>query len=361
MRIEAVSIVVCNYDGAVHLPHCLDALAALRGPVVEVLLVDNASTDDSVALVAERFPSVRIVHAGSNEGPARARNLGMREARSRWVLAVDNDAVLAPDALERLIAAAEADESAVIVQPRSVFDDEPARVHYDGGSFHYAGLIALRNFYRPLAEAEVEPDGRGTRRVDCAVSVALLVDRDVVLAAGGYDERYFILFEDPDLSSRVRSEGRTILSARDATRRHRGGTAGISFRSGPSYPSSRVFYHSRNRWLFLAKCYSVRTLLAALPGLAVYEVFWLAFALAGGSLGSWWRGKRAFFRLRASTRDLRHAAQRRRRVADRALLVAGPLTTTPAIAASPLRRSALGVLDFVLRAWWTGIGRHLAA
>jgi hypothetical protein len=98
----------------------------------------------------------------------------MRAASSRWVLALDNDAVVAPDTLEKLAAALAADEDAAIAQPRSVFFAERDRVHYDGGRFHYGGLIALRNFYETLASAE----GSGTLAVDCAVAVALLVDRD---------------------------------------------------------------------------------------------------------------------------------------------------------------------------------------
>src|SRR5690606_3519176 len=140
------------------------------GDVGEVLVVDNASTDGSVAIVRERFPEVRVIALESNDGPCPARNAGMRAARNRWVLALDNDAVVRPDTLAKLAAAAATDARIAIAQPRSVFASEPSRVHYDGGAFHYAGLIALRNFYRPIAAAE----GQGTVDVDCAVAVALL-------------------------------------------------------------------------------------------------------------------------------------------------------------------------------------------
>ena len=70
--------------------------------------------------------------------------------------------------------------------------------------------------------------------VDCAVAVALLLDRDAVFAAGGYDESFFILFEDLDLSFRLRALGHRILSVEDAIVLHKGGTPGISFREGPS-------------------------------------------------------------------------------------------------------------------------------
>lgn len=343
-----VSVVVVNYEGASYLDECLGAVRALAGSVDEVIVVDNASKDASVANVRERFPDVRVIAMERNDGPCPARNAGMRAARNRWVLALDNDAVVQADTLAKLAAAAASDPRIAIAQPRSVFATEPGRVHYDGGAFHYAGLIALRNFYRPLASAE----GRGTIDVDCAVAVALLVDRDALLAAGGYDETMFILFEDLDLSYRLRATGARIVSVEDALVLHKGGTPGISFREGPRYPGSRVFFHSRNRWTFVAKCYRARTIAVALPGLLVYEAAWFGFALVHGHARDWWRGKRAFLALRDRRRADRARFQAARTRPDRALLVGGPLTITPALKAAGIRGALDGFLGATLRAWW---------
>jgi len=336
-----VTAVVVNWNGEGYLAACLEALRALD--LVEVIVVDNASTDGSLALVAERFPEARVVQVGANSGPARARNEGMEAAQTRWVLAIDNDVVVPPELLGALADAAESRPGVAAVQPRSVFADAPDRVHYDGGALHYAGLFSLRNWYRPLAQA----DGHGVVEVGGFVSLCALVDRQAVLALGGYDERYFILFEDLDLSHRLRLAGHTILCVEDAPVLHDAGTPGISFREGTDYPSSRVFYHSRNRWLYMAKCYRWSTLLVAAPGLLVYEVAWFIFAVKQGGAGAWLRGKAAFLGAWSSTRRLRRRAQGARVVGDRALLVGGPLTLTPS-----LESFAARALDGVLRAWW---------
>jgi GT2 family glycosyltransferase len=343
-----ISVVVCNFDGERYLDDCLLAVAAMRGEVGEVIVVDNASTDRSLAILAERHPAVRVISMPENRGPCPARNAGMRAARHRWVLALDNDALVAPDTLEKLEAAALSRGDVALVQPRSVFAAEPARVHYDGGAFHYVGLIALRNFYRPIERAE----GTGTVAVDCAVSVALLLDREVVLAAGGYDEEFFILFEDLDLSYRLRARGFTILSVEDALVLHRGGTPGISFRDGPRYPESRVFFHSRNRWLHLAKNYRLSTLLAASPGLLAYELVWLAFAVSSGGTRAWLRGKGRFFALLPRVLDQRRELFSRRTIGDRRLLAGGPLTVTPALREKRAASALLAGLDVLLRGWW---------
>lgn len=351
-----ISVVVCNYNGAAYLDECLIAIDALEGTVDEVIVVDNASTDASRTLLARHGERVRVIAMPKNDGPCPARNAGMRAAKNRYVLALDNDAVCTPRMLARLCAAIASSSDVAIAQPRSVFASEPSRVHYDGGSFHYAGLIALRNFYAPLAEAV----GRDAVDVDCAVAVALLCDRDALLDLGGYDETMFILFEDLDLSYRLRATGRRIVSVEDALVLHKGGTPGISFREGPSYPGSRVFFHSRNRWTFMAKCMRVRTLVVSAPGIFAYECVWLCFALLRGEIGNWLRGKRAFFGLLAHVRRERAAFQARRTARDGDLLVGGPLTLTPALKAGALQHGLASVLDFVLRCWWS-VARFVSA
>ncbi|HVS18234.1 MAG TPA: glycosyltransferase family 2 protein, partial [Planctomycetota bacterium] len=330
-------------------PPCLEALAAQTHAIDELLVVDNASTDASEAIVRARAPRAAWVSMGTNEGPCPARNAALERARNEWVLLVDNDAVLEPDVLEKLVAAVRAHPAAVLVQPRSVFADDPGVVHYDGGRFHYAGLFSLRNFSVPIAQAE----GRGTLEVDGAVSVALLARRSVLLELGGFDADYFILFEDLDLSYRVRLAGHAILSVEDALVLHRGGTGGISFRGAILYPRRRAFFHSRNRWIYLAKCYALRTLLVAAPGLLVYELVWLAFTLRSGTFGGWLEGKRDFLAKFSGVRARRRTIQSGRRRRDRDLLVGGPLTLSAQLRGGAAER----LLDGTLRAWWALVRR----
>jgi hypothetical protein len=350
-RIPAVSAVVCNYNGEAYLGDCLESVLA-EGPD-EVIVVDDASTDGSVRLVRERFPGVELIRLSENRGPCAARNAGMRAARHRWVLAVDNDAVLGPGVLARLCAALEEHPEACLAQTRSVLFDDPARVHYDGGGFHYLGLIALRNFYAPLERAE----GRGVVEADALVAICALLDRDVVLAHGGYDEELFYLAEDLDLSLRLRLAGQRLLSVEDALVKHRGGTAGLSFRGG-GYPARRVFLHARNRRRILFKCYRWRTLLLVAPAFGLYELVWVLFALRSGELGAHLRGRLAFVRSWRSVLRARAGVQALRRVPDRALLAGGPLVLSPALLERGAARAAARALDAVLRAWW-GLVRPL--
>ncbi len=345
-RIQGVSAVVCNYNGEHYLEDCLRSIQAQVG-VDEILVVDDASTDGSVALVRSRFPDVRVIELDKNSGPCVARNAGMRAAQHRWILAVDNDAVLRPNVVIRLRTALEDRPDFMLAQPRSVMFDEPDRIHYDSGSFHYVGLLSLRNFYTPLEEAE----GEGAVEVDALIGICVLMDREVVLMNGGYDEAFFYLSEDYELAYRLRMQGERFLSVEDAIVLHRGGTEGLSFRGG-GYPERRAFLHSRNRWRLLLKCYHARTLIVAAPGILLYELVWLAFMVKSGHLLPYLSGKRAFFGQLGDTLTKRSVLQARRRLPDRQLLVGGPLTFSPSLVESRFGANVQKTLNALLRTWW---------
>ncbi len=354
-----VDALVCNYNGRAHLEHCLPALEAQTVPPRRIVVLDNASSDDSAAWIAAHYPRVEFVRLEQNLGPGPARNKALEMAQGDWALLLDNDAVLEPDALERLLDCARAHPTAALIQPRSVFFDEPERVHYDGGAFHYCGLLSLRNFGVLRAQAL----GQGDVEVEAAVSVALLVRRAALAGRLAFDPGYFILFEDLDLSFRLRALGESIWSAEGALCRHRGGTGGISFRSG-SYPRQRTLLHARNRWRFVLKCYAGRTLIVALPGLWLYEGAAALFALRQGTLGAWFLGHAQvvrslpeILRLRREFFHLRRGAQAcaaKPRPRDQELLVGGPLTVHPMVRSATTR-----LLSRLLAGWW-GLVRSLA-
>ena len=342
-----ISAVVINYQGEAYLEACIRSIKAQSLPVAEIVVVENASTDGSLNVLNSNFRGLEILRMKTNVGACTARNVGMRAAKYRWVLLVDNDVVLAPDVLRKLTDAVEARPGAVMAQPRSVFKDDPTRIHYDGGDLHYAGLISLHNFGAELASVDSPP----VEDIDVAISLCLLVDKKEIIHAGGFDESYFILFEDLDLSHRLRMAGHTILKVNSAIVQHDEGTAGISFREGADYPSRRVFFHSRNRWLYMTKCLRLWTLFVCLPGLIVYEAAWIVFVTRQGHFGAWWRGKRAYFAMFPEAWRKRRSAQRKRKVGDRGLLVGGPLTLSPNLAASA--GLGLRILDGALRGWWS--------
>lgn len=326
-----------------------------------MIVVDNASTDASREIVKSEFPEVLLVTLAKNDGPCPARNRGLEIAKTKYVFAVDCDVILRGDAIEKLLIAffnnsANHNELAV-AEPRAVAEEDTALVQYDGAFFHYVGLLILRNFYIPVARAlGSEPkNGSAIVEIDAFVSVALLTDRECLLSAGGFDPAFFILFEDSDLSYRLRSAGKRIVSVEDSIVIHRGGTAGTSFRAG-LYPARRVFLHSRNRWLFLVKNYQFSTLALGLPGLVIYEFAAILFAMIKISPLAYLHGKLSFFYHLPSALAARKITKRRRCVRDREFVRGGPLTLWPPLTSGRGMLVFSKILDGSLRFFWTLTG-----
>jgi GT2 family glycosyltransferase len=354
--IGPVTVSVTNWNGAAFIEACLDAVAALRGEIAEVLVVDNASTDDSVARIEAHAsarassPSgrpLRLLRMPRNDGPCPARNRALSEARTRWVLQLDSDVLVRPDTLERL-AVETRHPGVAAVQPRAVLAGDPGTIHYDGGRMHYVGMLCLDHFMTRAPEG-VEPPAD----VDAVISMALLLDRQAVLEAGGYDEAFFILFEDHDLSYRLRVRGLRLRRVPAAVVLHREGTAGLSFRPGaPRYPPRRAYLHARNRSYLVLKNYSWPALIATWPGRCLYGLLYLAFTLRRGVFGSWLRGRVDFLRLAPRALRLRRELVGRRVHGDGALLVADDLSISPVIARSRLEARVEKTFNALLRGWW---------
>jgi len=342
--VTPVTAVVTTHNAAATLDRCL---ASLRdaGEIAEVLVVDSGSTDGCVDGLERRFPGTRVIRLGSNRGPCATRNLGAAAARTPRVLFLDDDMVLEPHLVESLSRALDETPGGALAGPVIVFDHRPDAIQYAGGRAHFGGLPHLLR----LGEA---PDRlRPPEKVDVLTAGCLMADREEFLAAGGFDEDYFYLAEDVDLSLRLRQRGRHLVLAPHAVARNIGGSAGVSLKDA-AYPSRRMELHSRNRWILLAKRYDPRSLFLLLPALLFYEATWFLFALSAGGAGPYFRGKR-----RALGVILRHALRRRdpderKVVSDGRLFSAPPMTFTATALSQPLARRGAAVLDGVLRLFW---------
>jgi len=344
-----VTIAVVNFNGARYLPDCLAAIAAQTVAPLETLVVDNDSTDGSAAL-AEGRPGVRVLRLGTNFGPGSARNAGLAAATTRLVLLMDNDVILQPDCLERLLEAflaRDADAPVALVQARTVFDDRPDLVQCDGGTIHFLGAMILRHGHLPVAGL-----GPAAEPVDSAITTAVLVDRDRIRSVGGFDEEFFIYFEDHDCAVRARLAGFELLAAGAAVVRHRGGTADLSFRTGGTYTARRFYLQLRNRWLFVLKNYPLRTLLALLPALAMFEAFSFGYTLKKGFLTTWFRA--AFWMVGHAPQILarRREARARARVRLATLLQDGPYPLHPGLLKGGWQTRLVGLLDGATNTWW---------
>ena len=278
-----VSVIVLNYNGCRWLRPCLDALAAQRGaPRFEVVVVDNASTDGSVDAIRAydrelggahghcAFDRLRLLETGANLGFAAGNNAGARSARGTLLAFLNNDTVVEPDWLARLHAALETRPQFALATSRLVFLDDPSVVDSAGDGYLRAGGAFKHGYGGPASRALV------SREVFGACGGAFLIRRPVYEALAGFDERFFMVYEDVDLSYRARLLGHRCWYAADAVVRHAGsGTLGVA-------SPAAVFYGQRNlEWTWFKNTPTTLLIRTAIPHVLYSTAGLLHYARTG--------------------------------------------------------------------------------
>jgi GT2 family glycosyltransferase len=248
-----VSAIIVNWNGREHLDTCLGSLLqqTLRG--VEVMLVDNASSDGSMAFVRNRFGDrVRILQQADNLGYAGGLNAGIRAARGRYLLALNSDTEVAPDSLARLVAAADRWPNAGMFAPkilsfddRQVLDNVGHLLYADGLSRGRGRLEADHGQY-DREEEIVLPSG-----------AAVLLRRAMLSDVGLFDADLFAYCDDTDLGLRARLAGWRCRSVPGAVVYHKYSAASAA------YSPLKAYLVERNRFWVAVKCLPAPLLLAS--------------------------------------------------------------------------------------------------
>ena len=227
-----VSVLTANYNGARHLRAAIASIQAQTLTDLELIVVDDASTDDSVAILraeAERDPRIRLVLQGHNGGPAAARNAGLRVARGRWIAVFDADDLMAPDRLERLVELAEQDGADIVADNLAVFEDgapeatTPLMAAHEWRAPRWidlAGYIGASRMYAPHP-------GPGYLK-------PLISTEFLALTAGGY-RTDLPIGEDYDLVLRLLASGARMRFEPDALYRYRRHGGSVSRRLMPAH------------------------------------------------------------------------------------------------------------------------------
>jgi GT2 family glycosyltransferase len=199
-----VSIIIPNYNGLRFLPTCLDALRAQTYPRehTEIVLVDDASTDNSVAFVTEYYPEVKIVQLARNSGLAVGCNAGAQAAAGELLVMLNNDTEVEPGWLAALVEAASANPQAGAIASKMLLFDRRDTLHNAGDLMGADGIPRNRGVWeRDTGQYDTQPQIFG----GCGGGV--MYRRAAWEQAGGFDERLFMYLEDVDLAWRLQLLG----------------------------------------------------------------------------------------------------------------------------------------------------------
>lgn len=240
-----VIVIVLNWNGSADTLCCLESLEKITYPACEVLLVDNGSTDDSVAILRRAFPQIQLIETGQNLGFVGGNNVGLEYARrtgAEYALLLNNDTEVAPDFLDHLVAAAESSPKVGISGPSIYYFDEPDTFWSAGGDIDWKrGLTSMVG----IGQVEQGQYGEQPRPVDFVTGCALLIKMSVVAEVGMLDPRFFLYYEETEWCVRVSRAGYGILHVPASKIWHK-----ISPVAREASPMVH-YYMTRNRLLFL--------------------------------------------------------------------------------------------------------------
>jgi GT2 family glycosyltransferase len=309
LRDAKVTVVIVNYNGGGMLERCLSALEQQTFRAFRTIVVDNASTDGSVQGIEHQFPSVTLIHAGTNRGFAAGNNLAIQSApTSQWIALLNPDAFPASDWLERFMACAEAMPHYGFFGCRMRVADSPAFLDGTGDVYHISGASWRRDHGVSAEQGWSVP---GEIFGPCAA--AALYSNAALQEVGGFDERYFCYHEDVDLAFRLRLRGYRCWYVPDAVVDHVGSAI-----TGVRSAFSTYHGHRNLVWTYVKNMPSALFWLY-LPLHLLQNLAAIALCAARGQLGVILRAKRDALRALPEILAERRRIQRSRIATSRDL------------------------------------------
>ena len=238
-----VSIIIVNWNAKELLRDCLHSIAGtVQGIVSEIIVVDNASSDGSVAMVQQEFPTTRIIENGENRGFAAANNQALAVMKGRYALLLNTDTVLKENALYLLFAFLESHPAAAMACGQ-LLNADGSRQNSIAAFPNLLTLmtnISLLEYLLPGRYPSKRYDFKEPVEIDSGIGACLMVRKTAIDDVGMLDERFFFFFEETDWAYRMRQAGWKIFHVPGAFIYHLQGQS-----IGRDVRSRREFYRSR--------------------------------------------------------------------------------------------------------------------
>lgn len=273
-----VSVVIANFNGAQLLEPCLNAVLTQDYPRFEVILADDGSTDGSLALVRDKFPSVIVLENAHNRGFAAVNNQAIRASCGDYIVTLNNDTRVEPGFLTEMVRVTESDPRIGSCAPLIILHHQ-GLVDSAGIEVDWAGIAWQRRRGEPVSGI------RDPEEVFGACAGAALYRRAMLDEIGLFDEHYFAYYEDMDLAWRARLAGWRCIHVPTAIVHH------VHSAFWSKQPGRKTYLLARNKLFTIVKNYPWPELLLGWPLIVIYDLLSLGYAVWRGQAHSAWRGR----------------------------------------------------------------------
>ena len=297
-----VTVIIVNYNGGQFVQPALDSIAAQTDQNYDLILVDNASTDGSLAgLKTDHLVNFRLIALDENTGFAKGNNIAAKAARTEWIVLLNPDAEAFPNWLEEYKVAINAFPETRMFAGPTINTSDKSLMDGAGDCYYVLGIPWRGGYMHPVSDLP----GLGECFSACGASA--LIHRDTFLEIGGFYERFFCYCEDVDLGFRFRLEGHNCIFWPGARAYHYGsGTTSVAS------PFS-VEHGTRNRLWTFVKNMPPLGLIFGLPLHLALTGALLIRAMMVGRAGPTYKGlKNAILGIGPVLRDRREVQQRRK-------------------------------------------------
>lgn len=234
-NVPLISVIIPNYNGKTFLKELIPSILNQEGILLNIIIVDNASQDGSVAYIEENYPEVEIIQNNKNLGFAAAVNAGIKSSKSEYVFLVNNDVELDPNCIFNLFECIKKDKKIFAISSKMIQYHDPEKIDDAGDEYTLLGWTK-RVGYNKSSDKYLK-----TREIFSACAGAALYQKNILKEIGYFDENFFAYLEDVDLGYRARINGFTNLYCPKAIVYHVG-----SGTSGSRYNEFKIKLAARN-------------------------------------------------------------------------------------------------------------------
>jgi GT2 family glycosyltransferase len=269
-----VTFVILNWNGRKWLENCLPTVRRVTYPSKEIIVVNNGSTDTSNAFLKKNYPEVKIIELKENVGYAKANNIGVKQAKGKYVLLLNNDTKLTPSFLAPLVKNFEEDPTIGAVQPQMRSLIKPELLDSVVSYLTSTGFMYHFGYMKPWAKEKYKK-----KRYGFSIKGAcFMMRKNDYITLGGLDEDFVCYVEETDLCHRVWLSGKKVMYEPKSIMYHWGG----GDMQVMTKDELTMFRSYRNRFILFLKNSSISQLFQILPVLFLFcEVFVVTTLLTG--------------------------------------------------------------------------------